>query len=94
ALRGARVFVSRAQFPNADADEYYWVDLIGLEVRNRRGERLGVVGGLLETGPQCVLCVTAPDAAAEELLIPFVAAHVDRVDLAARLIEVDWQREG
>jgi len=93
ALRGARVFVSRAQFPRAEADEYYWVDLIGLEVRNRQDERLGVVSGLLETGPQCVLCVAPADAAAAELLIPFVAAHVDRVDLDARLIRVDWQRD-
>ena len=40
ALRGARVFISRASFPTADADEYYWVDLIGLAVVNLQGERL------------------------------------------------------
>jgi len=30
------------------------------------------------------------DPGSPERLIPFVAAHVDRVDLAARRIEVDW----
>jgi 16S rRNA processing protein RimM len=43
-----------------------------------------------------VLCVRRPDAAADESdstaerLIPFVAVYVDRVDMAARRIEVDW----
>jgi 16S rRNA processing protein RimM len=36
-LQGARVFVSRASFPTPDDDEFYWVDLIGLAVHNRKG---------------------------------------------------------
>ena len=40
-LKGARVFVSRQSFPTADADEFYWVDLIGLEVVNRDGVQIG-----------------------------------------------------
>ena len=43
ALRGARIFVSRSSFPAASKDEYYWVDLIGLDVVNRQGEALGTV---------------------------------------------------
>jgi len=39
-LKGARVFISRASFPTADPDEFYWVDLMGLAVVNRQGERL------------------------------------------------------
>lgn len=93
ALRGARVFVPRSSFPTAGEDEYYWVDLIGLAVRNREGQNLGTVSGLLETGPHCVLCVAPPETDADETLIPFVAAYVDRVDMAARIVEVDWQRD-
>jgi len=55
ALRGARVFVPRSSFPTASADEYYWVDLIGLAVVNREGVELGAVKELLSTGPQTVL---------------------------------------
>lgn len=92
ALRGARVFVSRASFPTPDADEFYWVDLIGLDVVNREGVALGTVAGLIDTGPHCVLRVQPPAAQrdAEERLIPFVAAYVDAVDVAARRITVDW----
>lgn len=96
ALRGARVFVARSSFPTAADDEFYWVDLIGADVVNRDGAPLGRVTALIDTGPHSVLCVRRPDAAPEESdsvaerLIPFVDAYVDRVDLAARRIEVDW----
>jgi 16S rRNA processing protein RimM len=92
-LKGARVFVARSSFPTASDDEYYWVDLIGLAVSNREGQHLGVVTGLLETGPHCVLCIAPPGEGAEELLIPFVAAYVDRVDLQGRAVHVDWQAD-
>lgn len=93
-LRGGRIFVSRASFPTAGTDEYYWVDLIGLSVHNREGLRLGTVAGLIDTGPHSVLRITPPagpdGSVGEERLVPFVAAYVDRVDLAGRRIDVDW----
>ena len=90
ALRGARVFVSRARFPEADEDEFYWADLIGCSVVDRQGADLGSVVGLFDTGPQSVLRVRPGAQDAEERLIPFVSAYVDSVDLAARRIVVDW----
>jgi 16S rRNA processing protein RimM len=100
ALKGARVFVSRANFPLPDRDEFYWVDLIGAVVVNRDGVTLGEVAGLIETGPHCVLRVRAPASgpaavsvegdAALERLVPFVEAYVDSVDVPGRRIVVDW----
>lgn len=90
ALRGGRIFVSRASFPTADADEYYWVDLIGMAVVNRQGEVLGTVVGLIDTGPHSVLRIQPEDPKAEERLVPFVSAYVDDVKTAEKLITVDW----
>jgi len=92
-LRGARIFVPRSSFPTPKADEYYWVDLIGLTVRNREGLLLGTVRDLMPTGPQTVLVVAPKDPAQQRppILIPFVAAFVDDVDLGQRVIAVDWQ---
>jgi 16S rRNA processing protein RimM len=95
ALRGVRVFVPRSSFPSTGDDEYYWVDLIGLQVVNRQGEALGEVTGLIDNGAHSVLRV-CPDAAGDaqhgeqERLIPFVDAYIDKVDLQARRIDVDW----
>ena len=90
ALRGGRIFVSRASFPTADADEYYWVDLIGMAVVNRQGEGLGTVVGLIDTGPHSVLRIQPEDPKAEERLVPFVSAYVDDVKTAEKRITVDW----
>ncbi len=92
ALRGARIFVSRSNFPTAEKDEYYWVDLIGLNVVNREGVALGVVKELLSTGAQTVLVMDCEqDGKTQERMIPFVAVYVDDVDMTARRILVDWQ---
>ena len=92
ALKGARVFVPRSSFPTAGTDEYYWVDLMGLDVVNREGVALGRVSDLMATGPQTVLVLAfEADGKPQERLIPFVSAYVDGVDLAARRITVDWQ---
>lgn len=91
ALKGAAIFISRASFPTPDEGEFYWVDLIGLQVHNRANVALGEVVGLIETGPHCVLRIQPAAAQAEELLIPFVDAYVDGVDLPARRIAVDWE---
>lgn len=92
ALRGSRIFISRSSFPTAGTDEYYWVDLIGLDVLNREGLALGQVKELLSTGAQTVLVIEYPnDGQVQERMIPFVAAFVDEVDLPGRRIHVDWQ---
>jgi 16S rRNA processing protein RimM len=94
ALRGARIFVSRANFPKAAQDEYYWVDLIGLDVVNRENLNLGVVRELLSTGPQTVLVLEQlVDGETVERMIPFVSAYVDQVDIQSRSIRVDWQAD-
>jgi 16S rRNA processing protein RimM len=51
------------------------------------------VVGLIETCPHCVLRIQPADAQADEVLIPFVDAYVDGVDLAAKRISVDWDFE-
>ena len=90
ALRGARIFVARADFPRPGSDEFYWADLIGMAVVNRDGVALGAVAGLIDNGPQSVLRVAPAGEGGEERLIPFVSAYVDSVDLPSRRIVVDW----
>jgi len=91
-LRGARIFVARSSFPTAEKDEYYWVDLMGLNVVNRDGVALGTVKELLATGAQAVLVIEyEQDGTALERMIPFVSVYVDDVDLPGRRILVNWQ---
>ena len=93
-LKGARIFVPRSSFPTPEEGEYYWVDLIGLQVVNREGVVLGEVRDLMATGPQTVLVLQAEEGGKKiERMIPFVSTFVDKVDTAARCITVDWQAD-
>jgi 16S rRNA processing protein RimM len=88
AMKGVLVGVLRDALPATKEDEYYWDDLIGLEVLNTSGERLGKVVGLLETGANAVLRVAAEGV--PERLLPFVGSVIVAVDKKAGLIKVAW----
>jgi len=90
-LKGARIFVPRSSFPSTALDEYYWVDLIGLNVINRESHELGTVIDLISTGPQTVLVLTRLESGkAVETMIPFVGTYIDKVDVQGKLIVADW----
>ena len=88
ALKGALVGAPRDRLPQPAQDEFYWADLIGLEVVNEAGVVLGRVHGLIETGANDVLQVR--DDQGEERLLPFVDAVIRSVDRVARRIDVTW----
>lgn len=92
ALRQHDVAVPRAALPAAGPGEVYWADLTGLAVVNRNGEMLGTVVGLMDNGAHPILRV-AQEGDGVERLLPFVPAYVDRVDLEARRIDVDWRKD-
>lgn len=97
-LKGARIHVPRSAFPPAEDGEYYWVDLIGLQVFNREGVHLGVVRDLMPTGPTSVLVMEYTETVdgvekTAERMVPFVGAYIDDVDLKARRITADWQTD-
>ena len=69
ALRGVEVAVTREELGEADEGSIYWIDLVGLEVVDLRGEGSGEVDGLFETGETSVLVVKGE----RERMIPFVA---------------------
>ena len=86
-LRGVEVAVTREGLGEADDGSIYWIDLVGLDVVNLRGEKLGRVDGLFETGETSVLVVKGE----RERMIPFVPDYVKGVDRNAKRITVDWE---
>ncbi|MDR7004558.1 ribosome maturation factor RimM [Paraburkholderia strydomiana] len=98
-LRGSRVYISRSEFPALEADEFYWVDLLGLDVVNLAGVNLGKVADMIDNGAHSVLRVEYAVAdkvgkpVTAERLIPFVGVFVKTVDQAAKQIIVDWEAD-
>jgi 16S rRNA processing protein RimM len=86
---GRQIAVPRAQLPIARANEYYWADLIGLDVVNEAGRDFGKVIRILETGANDVLVVQGE----RERLIPFIADVIAAIDLQAGLMRVNWDAD-
>lgn len=84
--RGRNIAISRSEFPAAGDNEYYWADLVGLKVVNLEGVDLGAISRVFETGANDVLVVEGD----RERLIPFTEQVVQAVDLAGRVMRVDW----
>ena len=87
ALRGTDIGVYRSQLPSVDANEFYWSDLIGMQVIAKDDRVLGRLDHLFETGANDVMVVKGE----QEYLVPYIAGQVvESVDLQAREIRVDW----
>jgi 16S rRNA processing protein RimM len=91
-LRGTEIGVPREAMPAPGENEVYEADLIGLRVVNREGQDLGTIEALVSNGAHPVLQVRAGDAerGGAERLLPYVASVVERVDLEARSVVVNW----
>jgi 16S rRNA processing protein RimM len=91
-LRGTLLVIDSAEVAPADPEEFHDYQLIGLDVLTRAGEPVGVVTDVLHQG-QDLLVIRPPDdgAAGEqgEVLVPFVAAIVPEVDVAAGRLVID-----
>jgi 16S rRNA processing protein RimM len=87
ALLGADIAVWRDELGEPEPGQYYWADLVGLEVRHVEGQSFGKVDGLMATGANDVLVVKGE----RERLVPFIQGQVIKgVDLDAGIISVDW----
>ncbi len=87
-LVGSKIYILAEQLPQLDDGEYYWSDLIGLEVESLDAEPLGTVETMLETGANDVMVLRGN----RERLIPFVMDDVVKlVDLANKRVIVDWK---
>ncbi len=85
-----RIEVPKDRLPGLPKNEYYWADLIGMQVLNLAGDDFGTVSNLLETGANDVLVIDG----GRQRLIPFVKGQVvTSVDQAAARITVDWDTD-
>lgn len=87
-LSGSKICILAQQLPKLDKGEYYWSDLIGLEVESLKAEPLGTIESMMETGANDVMVLQGD----RERLIPFVMEDVVKdIDLDNRRLVVDWK---
>ncbi len=89
ALKGWRLGLDRALLPEAEDDEVYWADLIGLDLFTPDGVRFGRVTNLMEAGAGLILMAAPADGSNREMLLPFQDQFVVEVDLKGRRLVLD-----
>lgn len=95
AYAGFEICVPRSDFPELEEGEFYWYQLIGLQVITQDQQLLGCVDHLLETGANDVLVVKpcAGSLDGRERLLPYTDQCVIAVDLAQGIISVEWDAD-
>ena len=86
ALRNIELGVRRDALPSLEEDEFYWVDLIGLEVVNAEDITLGRISNVVETGASGVLDVRGENGA---YLIPFAKPILHSISVT-KCVKVRW----
>ncbi len=89
-LMGWNIYIDHNQLSAPEKGEYYWADLVGLDVENMEGIQLGKVESLFETGANNVILISGE----RERAIPFLQGQtVKSIDLETGKILVDWDAD-
>lgn len=91
-LKGTKLFAPRDRLPEPDEDEYYYTDLIGCDVLDTGGTKIGRVHQVNDHGAGDFLEITGPGFKST-LLLPFTHETVPTVDLPNRRVIVDIPEE-
>ena len=87
-----KIWVDETELPVLGADEYYWYQLIGLQVVDTSGTELGKIVRLFETGANDVMVLLDEDG--KEHLVPYIMHQVIKeVNLVDHKMVVDWDVE-
>lgn len=84
-LVGSKLLLPRDMLEDLPEDEYYWQDIIGLDVYTPEGRHLGLIESIFPTGSNDVYVCRGSYG---ELLIPATADAIDKIDLVSHRIIV------
>jgi 16S rRNA processing protein RimM len=79
-LRGSELTLDREELDAPDEEEFYVGDLVGLEVYDEAGTRIGSVSDVLETPAHEILLIRDDEEDPAEHYVPFTYEHVPTVD--------------
>jgi 16S rRNA processing protein RimM len=87
-LTNTRLYVPRERLPKPEADEFYYTDLIGLNVVDTGGASLGTVVAIHNFGAGDLIEV-APARGGATVMVPFTETAVPTIDIAGGRIVMD-----
>jgi len=85
-LKGLTIFIDKKELPLKEEDEYYWFELIGMNVFNNENILIGKVKDIIDNTAQPVLVIKNNS---EEYLVPMVEKFVEDIDLVNSKIVIN-----
>ncbi len=94
-LIGREVLIAKKSLPKLPEGEYYWIEILGMEVETEQGKRLGRIEEILPTGANDVYVIRGGQ---KEIFLPAIESVIRSVDLEKRVMKVArteglWERE-
>ncbi|WP_051908402.1 ribosome maturation factor RimM [Candidatus Odyssella acanthamoebae] len=86
-LRGTKLYVDRSELPETDDNEFYYEDLVGLNVIDQSGEDIGTVLAVQNYGAGDFFDIKTPES--EIYTLPFTQEAVPQVDIKAKKIIIN-----
>ena len=84
-LTGREILVKREELLELGEGEYYWVDLLGVEVETEEGKKIGKVKEIFPTGANDVYVVEGKRG---EILLPATEEVIQSIDIKNRVMKV------
>ncbi|MGQ9509627.1 MAG: ribosome maturation factor RimM [Thermodesulfobacteriota bacterium] len=86
-LIGREIYVKREEMPQLGKGEYYWFEIIGLEVETKGRKKLGKIKEIFPTGANDVYVI---EGKRREIFLPAIEEVIEKIDLEQGVMEVGW----
>jgi 16S rRNA processing protein RimM len=84
-LIGCKILLPRDILEELPAGEYYWHDIIGLDVYTEEGKYIGKIESVIPTGSNDVYVCRGEE---REILLPAIADVIRQIDIHRRIMKV------
>ena len=84
------IYISKNDLPTLNDGEFYWEDLIGMDVINHSGTKLGAIEKIENHGATDLIFIKTTK---DDLIIPFINDFIQNVDLEKKQLVLNWFEE-
>jgi len=88
-LLGREILVRREALPELEEDEYYWFEILGMDVETEEGRGIGTVKEIISTAAHDVYVV---EGKKREIHLPATEDVIGKIDREKGVMKVIWMK--
>jgi len=86
-LVGKEILIRKGDLSNLEEREYYWYEILGMEVETEQGKRIGKVKEIFSTGAHDVYVIEGKRG---EIFLPATEEVIQSIDRERGMMKVIW----